>query len=442
MSPPVNRDVWTVSRLNLEVRTMLEANIGEVWVEGEISNLARPRSGHIYFTLKDQGAQVRCAMFRSRMRGLDFVPENGLQVLARARAGLYAERGEFQLVVEALEEAGAGELRRAFEQLKARLAAEGLFDADRKQPLPAIPDVIGVITSPSGAAVRDIITTLARRFPAAEVIIYPVPVQGDAAAPAIEAALATAARRNECDLLIVGRGGGSLEDLWAFNEERTARAIAACPLPVVSAVGHETDFTIADFVADARAPTPTGAAELVSPDTEALARRIDNATRRMTRHLVGHIATRRQRVDLVRRRIRHPSARLQDLAQRLDALTQRAERALRAGASARTARLATLRARLAGQHPSARLRQSRAAVDGAHDRLVRAMNRQLDGFRARVREPVRALSAIGPQATLARGYAIVTRDADGSIVRDAGALRPGEPVTAQVANGKVRLKVE
>jgi exodeoxyribonuclease VII large subunit len=450
MSPEMSRDtpgsaanrlVWSVSRLNLEVRALLESNLGQVWVEGEISNLARPRSGHIYFTLKDGGAQVRCAMFKSRMRGLDFAPENGLAVVVRARVGLYAERGDYQLVVDHMEEAGAGELRRAFEQLKARLGAEGLFDTEKKQPLPALPQTIGVITSPTGAAVRDIISTLKRRYPAATVIVYPVPVQGDAAAPAIEAALRTAAARNECDVLIVARGGGSLEDLWAFNEERTARAIAACPLPVISAVGHEVDFTIADFVADQRAPTPTGAAEMVSPDSEELLRRVGDLRRRVERQWSTTHSTARQYLNQLTRRLRHPASRLEEMAQRLDALNTRAERAMRTQGAAREAKVASLVARLRGQRPTARLHLLAHQHQRAVTALQAAMAVQLRDRRQRLSLASKSISTMGPQATLDRGYAILSRVSDDTIVRSAEEVSSGEVLSARVACGDIKVKV-
>src|SRR5580700_5001795 len=263
-----DRDVYSVSRLNREVRTLLERGFGMIWLEGEISNFSRPSSGHWYFSMKDAGAQVRCAMFRQRNMLCAFTARDGQKVLLRARIGLYEPRGEFQLLVEHMEDAGLGALKRQFDELAAKLAAEGLFAPERKRPLPALPKRIGVITSPSGAAIHDILHVLARRFAAIPVLLYPVAVQGAAAAAEIIAALALAGRRAECDVLILARGGGSLEDLWAFNDEALARAIVASPIPVITGIGHEIDFTIADFAADVRAPTPSAAAELVVPDAE------------------------------------------------------------------------------------------------------------------------------------------------------------------------------
>src|ERR1700691_2609530 len=262
------RDVYSVSRLNREARVLLERGFGTLWLEAEISNFSRPSSGHWYFSLKDAAAQVRCAMFRQRNMLANLVPRDGQKVLVRARIGLYEPRGEFQLIVDHIEDAGLGALKRQSEELSARLAAEGLFALERKRPLPALPKRIGVITSPTGAAVRDIVHVLARRFVGVAVLIHPVSVQGASAAAEIIAALKLAGERAECDVLILARGGGSLEDLWAFNDEALARAIAASPIPVISGIGHETDFTIADFAADVRAPTPSAAAEIAVPDGE------------------------------------------------------------------------------------------------------------------------------------------------------------------------------
>src|SRR6202008_4352110 len=276
------RDVYTVSRLNREVRSVLERGLSVIWVEGELSNFSQPASGHWYFSLKDRGAQLRCAMFRMQNALVGFTPRDGAQLLLRGRISVYEARGEYQLIVQRLEEAGVGALKREFERLKTRLAAEGLFAAERKRALPRFPRRIGVITSPSGAALQDILKILARRFPPAAVLIYPAPVQGAAAVPALIAALATAGARAECDVLILARGGGSLEDLRAFNDEGVARAIHDCPIPVVTGIGHEVDFTIADFVADRRAPTPSGAAEIVVPDERGFSDAFAAGLRRLT----------------------------------------------------------------------------------------------------------------------------------------------------------------
>lgn len=287
----------TVSQLNRQAKTLLEQGMAKLWVEGEISNLSRPASGHIYFSLKDDMAQVSAAWFRQRQRGPAIGFKNGDKVLALGRVSIYEARGNYQLIVEQMEPAGEGVLKQRFDALKRKLLAEGLFDADRKQKLPVMPSRIGVITSPTGAAIRDVISVLGRRFPAVPVVVYPAAVQGDAAPGELVAALQTAIARNECDVLIIGRGGGSLEDLWAFNDETLARAIADCPIPVVSAVGHEVDFTIADFVADVRAPTPSGAAEIVVPDQHDWLRRIGVLASRLARVGERAVEDRAQQVD-------------------------------------------------------------------------------------------------------------------------------------------------
>ena len=329
-SPP--REIFTISRLNREARVLLERGLGSLWLEGEISNLSRPSSGHWYFSLKDEAAQVRCAMFRQRNLQVRFPVKDGAHVLARGRVSLYEARGEFQVVIDHLEEAGEGVLRRRFEELKARLGAEGLFDSRHKQPLPRLPGRIGVITSPTGAALRDILHILRRRFPAVPVLIYPVAVQGESAPREIEQALRLASARRDCDVLIVARGGGSLEDLWAFNDEAVARAIFACPIPVVSGVGHEVDFTIADLVADERAPTPSGAAERVVPDRAEwlrgfafAAQRLQAGMRRRLNEMRNDLQVREQRLART-----HPGVRLRQHAQRLDELEERLKLAARA----------------------------------------------------------------------------------------------------------------
>lgn len=436
------RDVYTVSRLNREARAFLEGSFPLLWVEGEISNLARPASGHLYFTLKDEAAQVRCAMFRNRNRHLGFSPENGSAVLARVRVSLYEGRGEFQLIVEHLEEAGDGALRRAFEQLKQRLAAEGLFDSARKRPLPRLPRRIGVVTSPSGAAIRDILTVLRRRFPAIEVIVYPVAVQGEGAAEQIAAAITRAGERQECDALIVGRGGGSLEDLWAFNEEVVARAIVASPLPVVSAVGHEIDFTIADFAADQRAPTPSAAAELLSPDGEQWRQQLARQAARLQRALAGHLQHKHQSLHWLEQRLQHPGRRLQEIAQRLDGLEQRLGRACHGRLHQHTASLQTLQAQLGRHTPLHRLQRLEERREALGRRLATATTHHLHSLGQRLGSTAHALDAVSPLATLGRGYAIVSRVEDGTVLRRADETRPGEQVEARLHHGRLLCRVE
>lgn len=434
------RNVFTVSRLNREARELLESEFPLIWVEGELSNLARPASGHLYFSLKDADAQVRCALFRNRNHALRFRPADGMQVLARARVSLYEARGDYQLIVEHMEEAGDGALRRAFEALKQRLAAEGLFDHERKRELPALPRRIGVVTSPTGAAIRDVLTILKRRFPAIPVLVYPVPVQGKAAAPEIARMIALASRRNECDVLILCRGGGSLEDLWAFNEEIVARAIADCTIPVVTGVGHEVDVTIADFAADLRAPTPSGAAEHVSPDGADWLRRFGRLGAQIAGRMREDLARRRERLAWLARRLRqqHPGQRLRQRAQRLDELDLRLVRALRAGLERRRMRLDGMHARLLRHLPTPRIERQQARCLELARRLDGALRRRLEQARGRIGTLAHTLDAVSPLATLGRGYAIVQRVGDGAeIVRDAATVAPGDEVQARLAKGRL-----
>lgn len=434
------RDIYTVSRLNGEARDLLESRFGSIWIEGELSNLARPRSGHWYFSLKDNAAQARCAMFRSRNALVGFEPGEGMQVLARARVGMYEPRGEFQLVVEHLELAGEGMLRLKFEQLKRRLAAEGLFDDAHKVALPAWPARIGVVTSPSGAAIRDILTVLKRRNPAIDVIIYPASVQGAVAAPEIAAAIATANARAECDVLIVGRGGGSLEDLWAFNEEVVARAVFASEIPTVAAVGHEIDFTIADLVADLRAPTPSASAELCSTDATEILRLLKQFEQRLTISFATSLNDYRRELRHLRARLQHPGRRLEQYHQRIDELMQRLPAAVATGVALRRGKVATLDARIRACNPRHRVAALGNRVASAEQRLHTAVHRQLQTRHAAVDATTRALAAVSPTATLARGYAIVT-DATGRIARDASDYAPGDRVTARLAHGRLALDV-
>lgn len=441
-SIPEQRDVYTVSRLNREVRELLEGSLPLIWVEGELSNVARPSSGHLYLTLKDAAAQVRCAMFRTRNRLLGFRPEDGKQVLIRARVSLYEGRGEFQLVVEHMEEAGTGALRRAFDLLKARLAAEGLFDPARRRPLPALPHRIGVITSPTGAAIRDIVSVLRRRFPSVPVLIYPVPVQGSEAPPAIVEALALASRRQDCDVLILARGGGSLEDLWAFNEEAVARAVHASAIPVVTGIGHEVDVSICDFVADRRAATPSAAAELVTPSRDELLQRLTRQQARLLTSLRRSLRLRGQALEHLGKRLRHPGRRLQDRAQRVDGLEHRLRQAQAHVLARARARLQETSAHLQRQTPRHRLRELAVRRANLHGRLLAAMGHGLTQRGDRLTGLGRALDAVSPLATLARGFAIVRRTSDGTVVRDAARVRAGEQVEARLARGALLCRVE
>lgn len=443
-SRTTDRPVITVSRLNREVRELLEQGMPPVWVEGELSNLARPASGHLYFSLKDDRAQIRCAMFRSRNQLVRFRPENGQQVLVRGRIGLYEPRGDYQLIVESMEEAGDGALRRKFEELRQKLEAEGLFAADRKRALPTLPRRIGVITSPSGAAIRDVLQVLQRRFPAIPVLIYPVPVQGAEAAREIRNMLAHAVKRAEVDVLLLTRGGGSLEDLWSFNDEALARAIAACPLPIVSAVGHEVDVTIADLVADQRAPTPSAAAELLSPDGAAWLRQFEAAAERLQFVQERRQQQEAQRLDNLLKRLeqQHPGRRLRDHARRLDELGLRLDQAWRTGQRLRTTALQQAHRRLQAANPARGIAQWRERTRSLERRLQAAQHHQLERSRERLGALARTLETVSPLATVSRGYAIVQRPDDGAVIRNATDLQPGDPFTTRLAHGRIDGRVE
>lgn len=387
--------VLSVSELNRMVREVLEQSFPLFWVSGEISNLTRAASGHWYFSLKDQGAQVRCVMFRGRNSYLDWIPREGDKVEARAVVTLYEARGDFQLTIEFLQRAGLGSLFEAYEQLKAKLAAEGLFASEHKLAIPAHPATVGVVTSADAAALRDVLTTLRRRMPAVKVIIYPTPVQGKTAAPLIAQAIRRADERAECDVLIVCRGGGSIEDLWPFNEEVVARAIHACRLPVISAVGHETDFTIADFVADHRAATPTAAAELTSPDRQALLRSVQQSGLRLQRVMQNRIQQRQQQLDYLNRRLLSP---MQQVAHRRHHLEQ-------------------LQLRL--QHAMARQLQRR--------------QQQWQGLQ-------QSLAHLNPRAVLQRGYALVEK-INGELVQDSTQLQAGDQVRLTLGKGSADAEI-
>lgn len=431
------REIYTVSRLNEAARALLEQALGEVWVEGEVSNLARPASGHVYFSLKDGSAQIRCALFRRRGGAPVAALDNGSLIVAQGRVSLYTARGDYQLIVERVEPAGEGLLRQRFEALKRRLHAAGLFEPARKRSLPGWPRAIGVVTSPSGAALHDILTVLARRCPALPVIVYPSAVQGSGAAAEIARAVASANRRAECDVLIVGRGGGSLEDLWPFNEEVVARALFESRIPVVSAVGHEIDFTIADLVADVRAATPSAAAELVSPDQAALRQRLAVSGRRLAHTGARLLAERRRHLAQAGARLRQvaPRRRLDQHYQRLDDLNGRLPQAMSTALRLERGRLAALAARLAAAAPARRLEQRRSVLMLLEHRLKGAIALALDARRQALARSAALVRVVGPQATLERGYAIVTTDT-GALVRSVARLAPGVTLTTRLADGR------
>ena len=438
------RQVLTVSDLNRAAKAILEGSLPLLWVEGEISNLSRPASGHLYFSLKDAQAQVRCALFRNRGLLLRFKPADGMHVLLRARVSLYVARGDFQLIVEHMEEAGHGALQRAFEELKQKLAAEGLFAAEHKRPLQAVPRTIGVITSPSGAALRDILSVIRRRYPVARVVLYPVPVQGEGAGDRIAAMIKTASRRGECDVLILSRGGGSLEDLWAFNEETVARAIYDCAIPVVSGVGHEEDFSIADFVADLRAPTPSGAAELVTPDNETWVRALTQYGVRLRQGLARQLQATTERLQWCRQRLRqlHPGRALQERMQRLDELDVRLKRSMQNLVAGRGAQLAMLTAGVRQHDPWQRLQLLGGRFTDLGRRLQAATNNNLFTRSSRLALAIRALQAVSPLATLNRGYAIVSDASSGKLLTSVADAHRGQSIRAGLADGSLLATVQ
>jgi exodeoxyribonuclease VII large subunit len=435
------RDIYTVSRLNRETQSLLEREIGTIWIGGELSNLARPRSGHWYFSIKDNAAQTRCAMFKSRNRLLKFEPREGMQIIARARVSMYEPRGEFQLLIEHMELAGEGLLHLKLEQLKRKLAAEGLFDPQRKKDLPVWPHRIGVVTSPSGAAIRDVLTVLRRRNPAIDVVVFPVAVQGANAAPEIARAIGRANAAQVCDVLIVGRGGGSIEDLWAFNEELVARAIYASEIPVVSAVGHEIDFTIADLVADVRAATPSASAEICSPDRAQALGSLDLLANRLYKTVSTKHRASVERLKHLQARLQHPGRKLEQYHQRIDELLQRLPISVATGLHVRKSALSALSARIQACNPRHRIVHSNTLVAELRRRLNSSMTSQLDAIRAVLDENVRALKAVSPQATLERGYAILS-SSDGAIARDAETVCAGEQLSATLARGRLLVTVD
>lgn len=435
--------ILTPSQLNILARDLLEGAFPLIWVEAELGSVTRPASGHMYFTLKDARSQIRAALFKPKSQWLKFVPREGMRVLARGRLTLYEARGEYQMVLDHMEEAGEGALRRAFEQLKARLEAEGLFAPERKRPLPAHVRRLAVITSPTGAAVRDVLSVLERRFPMLEVDLLPSLVQGDSAAAQLTALLRSADASGRYDVILLTRGGGSMEDLWAFNDEQLTRAIAASQTPVVSAVGHETDFSLADFAADLRAPTPSVAAELLVPDQRDLllrVRRLDARLAQLQRHSLGQAMQRADRA-LLRLNAQSPQSRLQLLQRRQQDVARRLHAAWTTQHQNRLAHLRNAAAVLRSGHPQRRLDALRERLQRLQPRADSAIGRQLQRDGLRLRALARSMEAVSPLATVARGYAILTRDDDGSLVRSPLQVRPGDTLKARVQDGVIDVTV-
>ncbi|MEB0076976.1 exodeoxyribonuclease VII large subunit [Pseudomonas sp. CCI3.2] len=436
----LDREILTVSQLNGRARVLLEDVFSNIWVEGEISNLSRPASGHVYFTLKDSGAQVRCALFRQNAARVRQVLKDGLAVKVRGKVSLFEGRGDYQLILDTVEPAGEGALRLAFDALKEKLNAEGLFSAERKVPLPLHPQRIGIISSPTGAVIRDIISVFRRRAPQVRLTLIPTAVQGREAIAQIVRALKLADARG-FDALILARGGGSLEDLWCFNEEAVARAIDACVTPIVSAVGHETDVSISDFVADVRAPTPSAAAELLAPDSSDLHRRVDSLKRRLVARIQDRLMRDRLRLEGMSQRLRHPGERLRQQAQRLDDLDMRLRRAFEQHAHKRAVRLAHLETRLAAQHPGRTLAFLKQRLDGLSERLPRAMRETLKTRRLQLQSQVQTLHVVSPLATLSRGYSILL-DERGHAIRSAEQTHNGQRLKARLGEGELHVRVE
>lgn len=437
------RSVFSVSGLNRAVARLLEQEFAWVWVEGEISNLATPASGHIYFTLKDAGAQVRCAMFRGRNRELKFRPENGSQVVVRCKVSLYEARGDYQLIVDRMEQAGAGALQQKFEELKQKLAAEGLFSEAGKQSLPEVPACIGVITSRTGAAIRDVLSVIERRFPSVPVKLFPVPVQGEESAPAICHALELAQQYGACDVLLLVRGGGSLEDLWSFNEESVARAIFNCSIPVVSGVGHEVDITIADFVADHRAATPTAAAETVTPDQQAWMQTLDWYQSRL-HQLAGEKITRAgERLSWLRTRLtqQHPLANLQRLGQRVNDIDKRMRMTMDYKIRAASDRMQHLHTRLLSCSPAINIRNYRNNIERLQQQAQFHIRSAVEQRKSHLSTLASTLNVISPLQTLSRGYSI-TSNADGQAITNTDSVSQNELINTRLHSGQLISRIE
>ncbi|QUG74769.1 exodeoxyribonuclease VII large subunit [Erwinia sp. E602] len=442
MSLPPTANIFTVSRLNTTVRKLLEMEMGQVWLSAEISNFSQPSSGHWYFTLKDDGAQVRCAMFRNSNRRVTFRPQNGQQVLVRATITLYEPRGDYQLIAESMQPAGDGLLQQQFEQLKQRLTAEGLFEQAHKQPLPTPARRVGVITSPTGAALHDVLHVLQRRDPSLPVVIYPTQVQGAEAPSGIVRAIELANARNECDVLIVGRGGGSLEDLWSFNDERVARAIFASRIPIVSAVGHETDVTIADFVADLRAPTPSAAAELVSRNQLELTRQLQSQQQRLEMAMDYYLAQQQRSFSRLQHRLQqqHPQLRLARQQTALIKLQRRLDDAVQLRLRQASRQQERAQQRLSAIRPELRLERARQHLQQWQHRLQQALTQQLNASKQRFGNLTAQLDGVSPLATLARGFSVTTA-ADGEVIKKTTQLKTGDTLKTRLDDGWVESEV-
>lgn len=443
---PQQPSALTVSQLNRRARQLLETHLPLVWVEGEISNFSRPGSGHWYLTLKDEHAQVRCAMFRNRNNLVRFAPENGSHVMIHCRVSIYEGRGDFQLIIEHMEEAGYGALQRQFDELKQRLSQEGLFSEEYKLPLPSLPKRIGLITSPTGAAIKDILSILKRRFPAIPVTLYPSVVQGKTAAKMLADQIARANSmatdsEQRCDVLLLSRGGGSIEDLWAFNEEMLARAIYNSDIPIVSAIGHETDFTIADFVADYRAATPSAAAEILSPDGQQLLANFKGYEQLLTDTILQRINANNQQVDYLNRRLRHPGEKLTHQQTQLKSLELRLKQAVLANLNEQRHRIDSLKSKINQNHPSQQLDSLQLQIKTLKQRIVGGMKNLMNQKQQRWKNSVQLLNTVSPLNTLQRGYAIVL-DNNQHVVRSVSDKKPGDQVSTKLMDGSLLCTID
>ena len=439
---PTPEDIYTITRLNHEVRQLLEEVFPTIWVEGEISNLAKPASGHFYFTLKDDNAQVRCAFFKNRQTNLSLGLDNGIKVLAKANVGLYEGRGDYQLIIEQIEPAGAGALQIAFDALKQKLAAEGLFDEKHKKTLQKYPETIGIITSATGAAIRDILSILKRRYPLGDLIIYPVPVQGEDAASTIAKTIKIAEKRNECDVFILARGGGSLEDLWAFNEEIVARAIFDIETPIISGIGHEIDFTIADFVVDLRAATPSAAAELVSPDINEVMQKLKNREKQLIRFQKQIIKNFKNYVEIFFRKIPQPSQKLFELIQQTDEYSMHLKHNIEKQITSKRMILTESKSNLEKLNPIHIITQQLDYIKNLHFRFRGAIILYFEKTKNKISRIDDILNSIGPISTLDRGYAIVTDYKTDKIIKDANHLKVGKKIHVKLASSEIDSTVD
>ena len=431
----------SVSELNRQARTLLERSFLTIQVEGEISNFVKPSSGHWYFTLKDDKAQVRCAMFKNRNQVIRLQPKQGDKVIVRAKVSLYEGRGDYQLICDYMESSGSGSLQKAFEELKNKLQKEGLFESTHKKTIPAHPSSIGIITSPTGAAVHDVLTVLKRRFPGLPVTLYPTSVQGEDAPEQICKAIILAEIHQQCDVLILGRGGGSLEDLWAFNTEQVARTVHNCELPIISAVGHEVDVVITYFIADLRAPTPSAAAELLSPDQAQIKQKLNLFEQRLTHHIQQKLRTAALKTESARNRLRHPGQKLNEQAQRLDHLEARLHNAIHSALTAAHHRQQQLLSKLKLQSPKQLLNLKEEQLHSLFKRLSQAGVSNLQKNALRLGAATSQLHTVSPLATLERGYAIA-KDQHGTVIQDASHVKQGDVIENQLYKGRLRCRVD